>query len=146
MATDGLSSKAPSRVPSVTSSKDGSPSRAAEGSKPAPSGLGAFGIDRAQLERERLARQAQRSQGGNSQPEAGPSSASMSSTGLAGRSNSSASSTRLSNHPLQSRGLFPTDAAGEYYLDGELRHVRLRIGNSTTENTFSPQNVFGKVS
>ncbi|BEJ13832.1 hypothetical protein CspHIS471_0310060 [Cutaneotrichosporon sp. HIS471] len=132
-ANDGLSSKAPS----VASSTRPSPPPKAESHKPVASGLSALGIDRAQLERERLARQAQRSASSSTQPEAGPSVTQRSRT-------QATASIRLSNHPLQSQGPFPTDAAGEYYLDGELRHVRLQIGNSTTDNTFTPQNVFGQ--
>jgi tyrosyl-DNA phosphodiesterase-1 len=53
--------------------------------------------------------------------------------------------TRPSHHPLQSSGPFPSDAAGEYYLDGEMRHNALSIGNPTSAPTFSPQQVVGKV-
>lgn len=49
-------------------------------------------------------------------------------------------------HPLQSPGPFPTDAAGEYYLDGEMRHNALIIGRSSTAPTFSPKQIVGKVS
>ena len=51
-----------------------------------------------------------------------------------------------SHHPLQSSGPFPSDAAGEYYLDGELRHTALTIGKPTDAPTFSPKQVVGKVS
>lgn len=50
------------------------------------------------------------------------------------------------HHPLQSTGPFPSDAAGEYYLDGEMRHNALSIGRSSTAPTFSPQQIVGKVS
>ncbi len=141
-ATDGLSSKAPS----AASSTHATPPPQAEAPKPITSGLSALGIDRAQLERERLARQAKRAGSGSAQPEAGPSAPAPARSAPAPASRQPTHTTRLSNHPLQSKGPFPTDAAGEYYLDGELRHVRLQIGASTTENTFSPQNVFGQVS
>lgn len=52
---------------------------------------------------------------------------------------------KKSYHPLQSPGPFPTDAAGEYYLDGELRHVSLSIGSKTDSPTFSPHQVVGAV-
>jgi tyrosyl-DNA phosphodiesterase-1 len=54
--------------------------------------------------------------------------------------------TRPSHHPLQSSGPFPSDAAGEYYLDGEMRHNALSIGNPTSEPTFSSKQVVGKAS
>lgn len=53
---------------------------------------------------------------------------------------------RPTYHPLQSPGPFPTDAAGEYYLDGEMRHNALTIGRSSTAPTFSPKQIVGKVS
>lgn len=49
------------------------------------------------------------------------------------------------HHPLQSSGPFPSDAAGEYYLDGELRHTALTIGKPTDSPTFSPRQIVGKV-
>lgn len=128
--------------------------------------LGGLMVDRAQLERERLARQAARagacgpSTAGASST-AGPSSsnaAASSSTAQASSANAQASSSRvtsshtpsqsvrLSNHPVQSTGPFPRDAAGEYYPDGELRHVSLKIGSDSGARTFSPQDVFGGVS
>jgi len=54
--------------------------------------------------------------------------------------------TKPTYHPLQSPGPFPTDAAGEYYLDGEMRHNALIIGRSSTAPTFSPKQIVGKVS
>lgn len=133
-----------SQPPSKAASSAGTP--APEVASAPSVGLSALGIDRAQLERERLARQAKRSQSGSSQPEAGPSQPKQPRSSNPGNPGSHTTSARLPNHPLQSKGPFPTDAAGEYYLDGELRHVALQIGNPTTERTFSPQNVFGKVS
>nr|XP_031864193.1 uncharacterized protein CI109_000105 [Kwoniella shandongensis]KAA5531265.1 hypothetical protein CI109_000105 [Kwoniella shandongensis] len=47
-------------------------------------------------------------------------------------------------HPFQAPGPFPSDAAGEYYLDGEMRHTALTIGDPTSERTFSPKQVVGK--
>ncbi|GMK53628.1 hypothetical protein CspeluHIS016_0102140 [Cutaneotrichosporon spelunceum] len=133
-ATVGLSSKALS----VVSSTGPSPPQNVKGPERVPIGLSALVIDRAQLERERLARQAMRSGSSSGQPQAGRSVVPQRSQ------TQRTASMRLSNHPLQSRGTFPTDAAGEYYLDGELRHVRLQIGSSTTDSTFSPQSVFGQ--
>jgi tyrosyl-DNA phosphodiesterase-1 len=49
-------------------------------------------------------------------------------------------------HPLQSAEPFPIDAAGEYYLDGEMRHNALSIGSPSTAPTFSPKQIVGKVS
>lgn len=136
-ATDGLLSNTPSAAASAQPSP---PPPNDEIPKAVASGLSALGIDRARLERERLARQAKRSGSGSAQLEAGPV--------VPGPANiQPIASTRLSSHPLQSKGPFPFDAGGEYHLDGELRHVRLLVGScSTTDDTFSPQNVFGKVS
>jgi tyrosyl-DNA phosphodiesterase-1 len=53
---------------------------------------------------------------------------------------------RPNYHPLQSPKPFPIDAAGEYYLDGEMRHNALAIGNPSTAPTFSPKQIVGKVS
>jgi len=49
-------------------------------------------------------------------------------------------------HPLQSPGPFPTDVAGEYYLEGEMRHTAMSIGTPSTDRTFSPEQVIGDVS
>ncbi|CAK9780729.1 unnamed protein product [Cutaneotrichosporon oleaginosum] len=137
-ATVGPSSKAPS---TTTSSARPSPQPKEEADKPVAGGLQALGIDRAQLERERLARQAMRSGSRSVQTPAGQ----QADAPRGPRPTQRTGTARLSNHPLQSMGPFPTDDAGEYYLDGELRHVRLQIGSSTTERTFSPQDVFGKI-
>lgn len=51
-----------------------------------------------------------------------------------------------STHPLQSPGPFPTDVAGEYYLEGEMRHTAMSIGTPSTDRTFSPEQVIGDVS
>jgi hypothetical protein len=52
-----------------------------------------------------------------------------------------------SHRPLYSdSGVFPSDAAGEYYLDGEMRHTSLTLGSRNDERTFSPQQVYGPVS
>lgn len=136
-----------------------------------PSVLG----NRAQMEAERIARQkAREAQNGSSQPNSsatptiaaskppasssGPKIATMSDlqsrNAEAGPSSSSGpvrsgnpvKSFQTTHHPLQSRGPFPTDAAGEYYLDGEMRHNALSIGNPSDAPTFSPQQVVGKVS
>jgi tyrosyl-DNA phosphodiesterase-1 len=127
---------------------------------------------RAQMEQERIARQkAREGQCGSSQPSASVTSnvkstpstgsriatmADLSRNAEAGPSsktaradNVSRSSTRPTAptyHPLQSTGPFPTDAAGEYYLDGEMRHNSLTIGRTTSAPTFSPQQIVGKVS
>lgn len=63
-----------------------------------------------------------------------------------GHASSSSQSIRQSAHPVQSPGPFPSDAAGEYYLDGETRHSALTIGNDATEPTFGPADVIGRVS
>jgi len=52
---------------------------------------------------------------------------------------------RTTNHPLQSAEPFPVDEAGECYVDGEMRHTELTIGEPTTARTFSPSQVIGKV-
>ncbi|WWD04867.1 hypothetical protein V865_002938 [Kwoniella europaea PYCC6329] len=124
--------------------------------------IGGQVIDRAQLERERRERQAARQAAlsGTSTPTtatptptpahtstAGPSriagmSSITSSVSSAGPSTPRASQSS-SIHPLQSSGPFPSDAAGEYYPNGELRHVALKIGNPTTERTFSPAQIVG---
>ncbi|WRT67770.1 uncharacterized protein IL334_004743 [Kwoniella shivajii] len=131
--------------------------------------IGGQVIDRAQLEKERRERQAARqaSASGSSTPltpTVEPSTANRLSAGparIAGMisiaspnppptSNATAgpstprSAHTTSIHPLQSPDPFPTDAAGEYYLNGELRHSALTIGDPTTERTFSPQQVVGK--
>ncbi|WWC70762.1 uncharacterized protein I206_104713 [Kwoniella pini CBS 10737] len=116
-------------------------------------------IDRAQLERERRERQAARqaastpasdtptpnASSANTRPQAGPSRiagmSSISSGPTAGPSTPRANSSP--KHPLQSEGSFPSDAAGEYYPYGELRHVALTIAEPTTERTFSPKQVIG---
>lgn len=116
---------------------------------PGPSnGLKALGIDRAQLERERLARQAARA-GASTSAAAGPSKPPTGSshprpTKPQAREHPQTSA-RLPNHPLQSKGPLPQDAAGEYYLDGELRHVRLRIGQPSSSRTFSIRDIFREV-
>ncbi|KAK4689554.1 tyrosyl-DNA phosphodiesterase 1, partial [Tremellales sp. Uapishka_1] len=45
--------------------------------------------------------------------------------------------------PFYSSGRFPSDAAGEYYLDGELRHNDLSYGNASTDRTFSLPQIVG---
>ena len=54
--------------------------------------------------------------------------------------------TSKSAHPLQSSGPFPTDAAGEIYLEGEMRHTAMSIGTSSSYRTFTPEQVVGNVS
>lgn len=118
-------------------------------------GLGALGIDRAQMEKERLARMAARQNSNNSDisakvssaPASNPRPTPSSKAGPSSRAGpSSPPRSAQSDHPYQGRGPFPRDAAGEYYLDGELRHVALKIGRATSDPTFSPRDVFGKVS
>lgn len=129
--------------------------------------------DRAQMEQERLARMAARQ---NQQAGFGPSSSRPATTAVAPRSTNvatlsdfrssdiqparsayngltvkGASSVRLpdkSHHPLQSPQPFPNDAAGEYFLDGELRntHVDPQLVGSPQERTFSLKEVIGDVS
>lgn len=146
------SGSAPGSVPSTLPNSP-APEQVAE---PAPRslGLGALGIDRAQMEKERLARLATR-QGSNGEGSAKDSPAPASSArpppssgpGPSSRGGpSSPPKTAQSDHPYQGRGPFPRDAAGEYYLDGELRHVALKIGRATSDPTFSPRDVFGNVS
>lgn len=128
---------------------------------------------RAQMEQERIARQkARKGQSGSSQPSASTTSTSnvksapssnsriatmadLNRNAEAGPSssnnvrpiNGSKSAPRPpTHHPLQSIGPFPTDAAGEYYLEGEMRHNALSIGRASTAPTFSPQQIVGKVS
>jgi tyrosyl-DNA phosphodiesterase-1 len=125
---------------------------------------------RAQMEQERIARQkAREGQAGSSQPSASTTSnvkptpstgsriatmADISRNAEAGPSSNTSRATNGSKpsprpptyHPLQSTGPFPTDAAGEYYLDGEMRHNALTIGRNTSAPTFSPQQIVGKVS
>lgn len=99
-----------------------------------PAGL--LGIDRAQLERERLARQEARLR-----PEAQPAPTvpSISSVAMSPQVHGK-------RHPLQLNEAPPRDSAGEYYPDGELRHVALQIGDQSSEKTFSIQDVFANVS
>lgn len=125
---------------------------------------------RAQMEQERIARQkAREGQTGNSQPSATTTSntkpapltsskiatmADLSRNAEAGPSSNTAKTTNVwkpttrppTYHPLQSTGPFPTDAAGEYYLDGEMRHNALTIGRPTSAPTFSAKQIVGKVS
>ena len=53
---------------------------------------------------------------------------------------------RPTGHPLQSSEPFLSDAAGEYYLAGEMRHTQLDIGESTDARTFALPHVIGEVS
>jgi tyrosyl-DNA phosphodiesterase-1 len=125
---------------------------------------------RAQMEQERIARQkAREGQSGSSQPSASTTSnvkptpstgsriatmADLSRNAEAGPSSNTSRATNGSkpstrppmHHPLQSTGPFPTDAAGEYYLDGEMRHNALTIGRTSSAPTFSAQQIVGKVS
>ncbi|WWC88676.1 uncharacterized protein L201_003589 [Kwoniella dendrophila CBS 6074] len=145
------------------------PAPSTESAAPPVLKIGGQIIDRAQLERERRERQAARQAASSGPPTPTPTpSAPISTTStrpsvgpsrIAGMTSLSASnnpsdsssvgpsiqrSTQTSSlHPLQSTGSVPRDTAGEYYLDGELRHVALTIGNPTTERTFSPQHVVG---
>lgn len=129
------------------SAEDHKPDNAASTSSAAPgpvsSGLrlGLASIDRAQLEKERLARQAARSGHASTHTP----SASTSDTVNVKRASATASK-RDTGHPLQSSGPSPRDAAGEYYLDGELRHTKLRIGEASSDRTFTAQDVFESVS
>lgn len=128
---------------------------------------------RAQMELERIARQkAREGQNGGSKPSAPPppsssnikptassgtkiaTMADLSRNAEAGPSSSAKSrpvnGTKPSthpptHHPLQSTGPFPSDAAGEYYPDGEMRHNALSIGRTTSAPTFSPKQIVGKV-
>ncbi len=162
-----------------------------------PKTTGHLGIavsDRAQMEKERLARQAARQQdassaaaGSNNQAPSAVSSTSIakengqsspaatssmtavpavrpangvkrSSNGVthiggpsvtannSQRNGSARVANGLTGHPLQAPGPFPTDAAGEIFLEGEMRHTDLTIGEPTTARTFFPARVIGKVS
>ena len=134
--------------------------------------------DRAQMERERLARQAARAAqiGGSNgitaeprvvhipgpktstdgsriatvsdwnQPQNGAGPSTGFSNGATKVASQSSKSTSHARHPLQSAGPFPSDEAGECYLDGEMRHTALTIGEPTSERTFSPDQVIGDVS
>lgn len=145
------SGSAPGSVPSTLPN---SPAFETPAEPARPSGLGALGIDRAQMEKERLARLAarQNSNGEEAVKESPASSSSarpppLSRPGPSPRAGpSSPPKSPQSDHPYQGRGPFPRDAAGEYYLDGELRHVALKIGKATGDPTFSPRDVFGNVS
>jgi tyrosyl-DNA phosphodiesterase-1 len=103
--------------------------------------------DRAQMEKERLARQAAR-EAKAGQPRGSGVATALSQSGQPSIPSAGPSMPRAQSiiHPLQSPGPFPSDAAGEYYLDGELRHSTLTIGEPATEPTFDPQRVIGKVS
>lgn len=125
---------------------------------------GGLAFDRAQMEKERLARQKAREEAAPGS-QAGPSTERVprtvmgTVTPIAGsnRASSSANSSAIlkgttaasngdfSLHPLQSPGPFPRDAAGEYYLDGELRHTELQICKPTSARTFSLPQVIGEV-
>ncbi|TXT13549.1 hypothetical protein VHUM_00916 [Vanrija humicola] len=135
------SSAQPPSASTSSSSKPG-PSGEATPTEPAVAGglkLGGLMIDRAQLERERLARQAAKEA---SKPAASlPHRQQPTTTPSAPASPSLP--TRVANHPLQTASTPPSDAAGEYFLDGELRHVALTIGTSNSARTFSPRKVFG---
>lgn len=146
---------------SASSSTKPGPSGAATPVEPAAAGgglkLGGLLVDRAQLERERLARQAAKegkpapsteatnATASSSNP---PTSASHHQPAAASTSvpGSSSAPTRVTNHPLQTASSPPSDAAGQYFLDGELRHVALSIGINNSARTFSPSQVFGEVS
>lgn len=138
--------------------------------------MGPGAIDRAQMEKERLARQAARAGQSGEKPANGgapgisrastshtttnSSSGVKSLTDLKARESNGNLPTAAANrndagpshayrpteHPLQAAGPFPSDAAGEYYLDSELRHTAMSIGSPSKERTFSPQQVIGKVS
>jgi len=49
-------------------------------------------------------------------------------------------------HPLQSTSPFLRDAAGEYYLDGEMRQINVTIGKPSAAPTFKVEQVIGRVS
>lgn len=140
--------------------------------------------DRAQMERERLARQAAKdgqtstsaaasasgsSTATTSQPprtkstvtpiggprgnirsfsdlQAETTAGSSSSSRSAGSSNERSTGSSNPHHPLQAHGPPPSDAAGEYYLDGELRHAALTVVGASSERTFSAEQVIGTVS
>ena len=123
---------------------------------------GGLAYDRAQMEKERLARQKAREQPGSSAGQGeGAARVARTATGTvtpiagpgrvttnAGPSSSSASSSvnmPSGLHPFQRAGPFPTDAAGEYYLDGELRHTDLQICKPTSTPTFNLPSIIGKV-
>ncbi|ORX40109.1 hypothetical protein BD324DRAFT_258111 [Kockovaella imperatae] len=158
-----------SSIPSSTTeprTASGSPARLVHPRSPAPR-LQANGVlgDRAQMEKERLARQAAREaqtqpQASSSRSTAPPkvhvssnlrtfadlsnsSSASSSSTPTAAYSNTQSADP---HHPLQSAGSLPRDAAGEYYPNGEMRHSALTIGQPSKQKTFSPKQVMGDTS
>lgn len=110
--------------------------------------------DRAQMEQERLARQAARNAQLSGSNPAGSSSTQGVSTSQvtplqasAGPSRATCSTSQSSapRHPLQAPGPFPSDAAGEYYPDGELRNSTLTIGQETSERTFDARDVIGRV-
>ena len=127
--------------------------------------LGSSIIDRAQLERERLERQAARAppaatsvqvkpQAEGSRPQLnGATQRNINGRGISHPSmdnpNSSAGPSRISTtqrlHPFREADPGVSDAAGRYFLDGELRHAALSIGQPSEDKTFAPAEVLGKV-
>lgn len=63
-----------------------------------------------------------------------------------GASGSRSAASTSSRHPFRATGNIPRDTAGEYYLNGEMRHTALTIGNASDAPTFSPKEVIGNVS
>lgn len=116
--------------------------------------IGSQTYDRAQMNRERLERQAAREKAEAKQPR------------REGMSTFGQTSSRLPQarkvastqwpppsgiHPFQGTAPFPRDAAGEYYLEGELRHTGNMWANensvgSLPSPTFSLTHVIGDVS
>ena len=166
-----VQSKTPSTTPHNTDESHSDPSftrpnGAGEPSRPAAPAPqinmnGALG-DRAQMERDRLARQAaKQSTPATTSADASTLAASGSRAyvparlrSLADLSNSrsptpppaSAQAPATALHPFHSSTPFLSDAGGQYFLDGEMRHTALTIGTPATERTFSPADMLGDVS
>ncbi|ODN81641.1 hypothetical protein, variant 1 [Cryptococcus amylolentus CBS 6039] len=104
--------------------------------------IGGQTIDRAQMERERLERQAAREKASGKTP--GPSAPAGSSRhhSMPSLHNDSQLPRAANAHPFQGNRPFPRDAAGEYYLSGEMRHTYNKVV-PTQEPIFTPQDVVG---
>ncbi|WVN85061.1 uncharacterized protein L203_100203 [Cryptococcus depauperatus CBS 7841] len=156
-----------SSLVSGTSSKKrklskGEPSSVVVEEAPAILRVGGEIFNRAQLEKERLKRQADRSKAMNGElgtvyqdkmavtkllqaNASGPSSNQLRAHTSIPRTNPNDDNSKLPIlHPFQREGQFPRDAAGEYYLDGEMRHTANKLVPASADPVFTPQQVIGK--
>lgn len=116
--------------------------------------IGSQTYDRAQMNRERLERQAAREKAEAKQPrrEGIPTFEQTSSRLPQARKAASAQWPPPTGiHPFQGTDPFPRDAAGEYYIEGELRHTGNMWANENSARslpspTFSLTHVIGDVS